>query len=432
MNILAIETSCDETAIAVLSVSDGNDPTFRLRANVVHSQIAIHAPYGGVFPALAKREHSKNLIPVLLRALKNAGMFKIAPQGRTLGTKKGPTFSAILEREPKLLEQFLKEIPKIKKPKVDAIAVTHGPGLEPALWVGINFAKALSLVWGVPIIPVNHMEGHIFSAFIPKGAAISKSKFLISKQIPNSKSKTREITFPAMALLVSGGHTELILIKKWGSYKKVGETHDDAAGEAFDKVARMLSLPYPGGPHIAALAAMTRNNADQTQKKHPRLSASYLRGSALRLPRPMINSKDLNFSFSGLKTAVLYLVRSMEKRAPLTQEDKIAIAHEFQEAVVDVLVKKTIDAAKKYNIHTILLGGGVAANERLRARLLEEVAPASASHAGGRALPRAKLLLPDRAATTDNAAMIAVAGYFISQSKKKPPKNIGARGNLSL
>lgn len=415
MNILAIETSCDETAIAVLSVSGKKTPAFHLRANVVHSQIAIHAPYGGVFPALAKREHSKNLIPVLIKALKDAEMFKVAPQGRTLGTEKaekGSTFSAILNREPELLEQFLKEIPNIKKPKIDAIAVTYGPGLEPALWVGINFAKALSLAWNVPVVPVNHMEGHLFSSFIK-----------------NLRFTIHDSQFPMLALLVSGGHTELVLIKKWGSYKKIGETQDDAAGEAFDKVARMLELPYPGGPHIAALAAMSQNSAEHTQNgagKSTRTSASGQHDSAIHLPRPMINSKDFNFSFSGLKTAVLYLIRDLTKKHSNTLKNvgmKETIAHEFQEAVVDVLVKKTINAAKKYETRAILLGGGVAANERLRARLTEEAVGA---------LPHTKVLLPDRAATTDNAAMIAVAGYFNLASKKRSSKNIRARGNLSL
>ena len=218
-----------------------------------------------------------------------------------------------------------------------------------------------------------------------------------------------------LALLVSGGHTELVLIKKWGVYKKIGETQDDAAGEAFDKVARMLGLPYPGGPHIAALAAMSQNNAEQTQKN-----------AEMRLPRPMINSKDFNFSFSGLKTAVLYLLRNLSKKhSSVLQNTRIvqSIAHEFQEAVVDVLVAKTIKAAQTYKARAILLGGGVAANERLRARLTEEVA---------RALPNTTLLLPDKSTTTDNAAMIAIAGYFNSLSKKKRPKNIRAQGNLSL
>ena len=400
MNILAIETSCDETAIAILSVSGGKNPAFRLRANVVHSQIAIHAPYGGVFPALAKREHSRNIVPVLKEAL--AQGFGIS-KSKFLISKEFPTskiklLTSILEREPELLKQFLKEIPKIKKPRVDVIAVTHGPGLEPALWVGINFAKALALVWNVPVIPVNHMEGHLFSSFI-RGKEFSISK----------------IQFPMLALLVSGGHTELILIKKWGQYKKIGETQDDAAGEAFDKVARMLGLPYPGGPSISALAEIAQKDAERTQKN-----------AEMRLPRPMINSKDFNFSFSGLKTAVLYLLRNLSKKhSSVLQNTRIvqSIAYEFQEAVVDVLVKKTLDAARKYKTRAILLGGGVAENERLRARLTEDVA---------RALPNTTLLLPDKSTTTDNAAMIAIAGYFNSLSKKKRPKNIRAQGNLSL
>jgi len=399
-NILAIETSCDETAIAILSATESAERAdFRLRANIVHSQIAIHAPYGGVFPALAKREHSRNLVPVLKEALTQG--FGIS-QSKFLISRQFPKsklqkLNKLLEREPELLEQFLREIPKLKKPRVGVIAVTHGPGLEPALWVGINFAKALSLVWGIPVIPINHMEGHLFSPFIKSGG-----KF----KIPKKKSQ-----FPILALLVSGGHTELVLIKKWGSYKKIGETQDDAAGEAFDKVARMLGLPYPGGPAIAQMAALWNDQVPSSKEQ-------------IKLPRPMISSGDLNFSFSGLKTAVMYLLRENEKRAPLSKSDKLAIAHEFQEAVADVLAKKTLRAAQTYKVKTILLGGGVAANDALRERLAQDVS---------RTLPDVVLLLPEKSATGDNAAMIAVASFM--QRKKMNTGHIAslhADGTLSL
>ncbi|MEK9168087.1 MAG: tRNA (adenosine(37)-N6)-threonylcarbamoyltransferase complex transferase subunit TsaD [Patescibacteria group bacterium] len=434
-NILAIETSCDETAISIIEAFGGvKKPSFRVLANVVHSQVDLHKQYGGVFPALAKREHSKNLVPVLKEALRESGFLKleIKSQKSKVQDKIEKSLRKILEREPELLEQFLAEVPKIKKPNarpirgrkdsrrasassgINLIAVTHGPGLEPALWVGINFAKALSLVWDVPVVPVNHMEGHIFSAFIPKSAAISKSKFLISNQTTDSKSQTTKIAFPMLALLVSGGHTELIFIKNWMKYKKIGETRDDAAGEAFDKVARMLGLPYPGGPAIAQLAMQWNNQFSNTKEQ-------------IKLPRPMISSKDYDFSFSGLKTAVLYLLRDLSKKhSSVLQNTRItqSIAHEFQEAVVDVLVKKTIAAASVYKVRTIVLGGGVAANARIRSELAKKMREE---------MPDVTLRLPDAAVTTDNALMIAVAGFFRSTKKKNIVINrIKASGNLTL
>lgn len=383
MKILAIETSCDETAISVLGVSKKNGVTsFEALSNIVLSQIKIHEKYGGVFPALAKREHQKALVPVLKEALAKARMLKVGENKKIQNTKY-KILNTILKREPELLKQILAGLPKIKIPDIDAIAVTYGPGLEPALWVGINFAKALSLLWNIPIIPVNHMEGHVFSALI-RG-----KKFQISN-----------VKFPMLALLVSGGHTELVLVKKWGQYKKIGETRDDAAGEAFDKVARMLGLPYPGGPQISKIGKIGK------AKVYP-------------LPRPMINSKDFDFSFSGLKTAVLYTIKNIGK---LNKQTKADLAREFEEAVSEVLVKKTLSAAKKYSVNAILLGGGVAANERLRNDL-------SASARNN--LSNTELLLPGGSAVTDNALMIAVAAYF-NKNKKVSAGKIKACGNLSL
>ncbi len=384
MKILAIETSCDETAISVLEVSTKNKKVeFETFSNVVLSQIKIHQKYGGVFPALAKREHQKALVPVLTEALKQAGMLKKIKPAASIPNTQYSILNTTLEREGELLGQFLEFIPAIKKPDIDAIAVTYGPGLEPALWVGINFAKALSMMWGIPIIPVNHMEGHLFSPFA-KGNIFSIPK----------------IKFPILALLVSGGHTELILVKKWGRYQKIGETRDDAAGEAFDKAARMLGLPYPGGPQISKIGESGK------AKIYP-------------LPRPMLNSKDFDFSFSGLKTAVLYTIKNIGK---LSRQTKSDIAREFEEAVSEVLVKKTTAAAKKYGVNAILLGGGVAANERLRNDLSTSVK---------KNLPNVELFLPSSAATTDNALMIAVAGYF-NKTKKTLSGKIKACGNLSL
>jgi len=377
MRILAIETSCDETAISIVQASGGlSKPKFEILSNIVLSQVKLHAKYGGVFPNLAKREHSRNLIPVLKEALgRNPKNSNEIPSDK---------IEEILEREPELLEQFLKEIPKLEIPKIDAIAVTQGPGLEPALWVGINFAKALSLVWDKPLIPVNHMEGHIFSVLLNE--------------------KKPKIKFPALALLVSGGHTELVLVKDWMEYKKIGQTRDDAVGEAFDKVARILKLPYPGGPEISKIAQLGSPNPKY------------------KLPRPMINSDDFDFSFSGLKTAVLYMVKNIPK---LTSEIKGGIAREFQQAAIDVLISKTIKAAKKYGVKTVILGGGVSANKELREQMAKEIAEK---------LPSAEYKIPDIKYTGDNAAMIATAGYFnfLDKGPSKSPLRIKARGNLSL
>jgi len=410
MIILSIETSCDESGISVMemygsfSTRGGSPPSpsfgragalsGKILADNVASQINIHRQYGGVFPMMAKREHSKNLIPLLKKTLKESGFLKSKFKNQNIKFQSQiKKLSKILEREPELLEQFLKFIPTIQKPKIDAIAVTYGPGLEPALWVGLNFAKALSLVWSanrrIPIIPVNHMEGHILSALKKGGKEFS---------IPNSQ-------FPMIALLISGGHTELVLIKKWMDYKIIGETRDDAVGEAFDKVARMLKLPYPGGPQISKLAL---------EVKSQKLEADF------KLPRPMINSDNFDFSFSGLKTAVLYLVQKLGK---LTYEMKVAIAKEFQNAVTDVLVTKTMKAVKKYKIKTILVGGGVSANEQIRKTITREAKKENIN-----------IYFPEKELSVDNSVMIGLAGYFryISKSKNPKPHTLKACGNLRL
>lgn len=377
--ILAIETSCDETAIAILEArAEKIGVRFSILADKISSQVAIHAPFGGVVPNLAKREHQKNLVPLLLLALKESGLFKKSPLSLRPTTY---ALQPILEREPDLLKRFEKELPKIEKPQIDAVAVTYGPGLEPALWVGINFARALSKLWDLPLIPVNHLEGHICSAFMRPSAF----------HVPLSKH-----IFPLLTLIVSGGHTELVLTKNHLSHKILGETKDDAAGEAFDKVAKMLGLPYPGGPEIS---------------KHA------LKGNdkAYEFPRPMLSSPDLNFSFSGLKTSVLYKLQDIPKRNAKIVND---ISASFQEAAVDVLVKKTERAFKKFHPKTVALGGGVAANDLLRERL-KKTFP--------------NVLLPEKAFTGDNAAMIGVAAYFLSKTKYVRPKEIlKANGALKL
>lgn len=411
MKILAIETSCDETSVAIAEAKGGlKNPSFEILSNAILSQIKLHADWGGVVPMMAKREHQANLIPVLKKALEKSYLPILNSQFSIFKQKsKLRKIQKILEREPELLEQFLKSMPTIKIPKIDAVAVTVGPGLEPTLWVGINFAKALSLVWGKPIIAVNHMEGHIVAVLLQNGG-ISNSQLPISKQITNHK----KIKFPALALLVSGGHTELVLVKKWGNYKIIGETRDDAAGECFDKTARMLGLPYPGGPEIAKMAINLKSQISNSNLK-------------IQLPRPMINSDDYDFSFSGLKTAVLYLLKDLEKKIP-KKSDRLKlvpfICGEFQQAVIDVLIAKTLRAAKEFKVKSIILGGGVAANKELRKQMGAMVK---------KNMPSASLLLPSIQLTTDNAAMIGAAGYLHAIDKDfAKPEKLAAKGNLGL
>lgn len=380
MKILSIETSCDETAISILEANgDISVPSFSILANNLISQIDIHKEFGGVFPRLAKREHAKNLPIVLEKTLKDAGFF--APENTEVNKEE---IKKILEREEGLAENLLKILTEIKKPDIDYIAVTTGPGLEPALWVGIVFAKALASAWGLPIVPVNHMEGHILSVL------------LNAKE--NRALDTSKIKFPLLSLLISGGHTEIILVSNWMEYRKIGQTVDDAVGEAFDKVARILGLPYPGGPEISKLAKSGQENPK------------------IKLPRPMITTNDYNFSFSGLKTAVLYLVRDLGE---LTEQDKCDIAKEFESAVGDVLIKKLKKAINEYGASQIIVGGGVAANSYLRERFEKELG--------------VEIFLPERDMATDNSLMIAIAGYFGAISgKEKSPDDVRAQGNLSL
>ncbi len=392
MKILSIETSCDETAISIIEASGSMpDVKFNVLANIVLSQAKLHAEYGGVFPNLAKREHSKNLVPVLKQALEDAKILQTAPQEQTLSEKKS-TLSTLLEREPDMLKQFLEFIPKVEIPDIDTIAVTKGPGLEPALWVGVNFAKALSLAWGINITPINHMEGHILAALL--------------KEQDDSKVKVADVQFPAISLLISGGHTELVLMKDWMDYETIGQTRDDAVGEAFDKVARMLELPYPGGPEISKLAEQ----------------APYTENPPYPLPRPMIGTDDYDFSFSGLKTAVLYTVKKLPQLTPKTKE---AIALEFETAVTEILLKKTLRAVEEYSAKAIIIGGGVSANKRIR-HAFESVA---------KKMDELDLFIPESSLSTDNALMIAIAGYFRASLKDEQvshAENIQAEGNLTL
>ncbi len=361
MKILSIETSCDDTGISIIEAKGGiKNASFIVLANNVSSQISIHIPYGGVFPSLAKREHIKNLPIIFEKTLREAK----------------------LEKE--------------KKP-FDLIAVTYGPGLEPTLWTGIAFAKELAKKFDVPVFPVNHMEGHIFSIF-----ANNKKSFKISK-----------IKYPILSLLVSGGHTELVLTEKWMNYKIIGQTLDDAAGEAFDKVARMLGLPYPGGPQISRLAKEERKN-----KKN----------YSFKLPRPMLHSKDLNFSFSGLKTAVLYLVRNLVAENKIDKKTKSQIALEFENAAVESLTYKTMKAVEKYKIKTLVVAGGVSANDYLKKEIQKNISKMNKGK-----LTKIKLFFPQKEHSGDNSLMIGVAGYlnYMKNKKRVPGVNsIKATGNL--
>ena len=362
MIILAIETSCDETAVAIVEFKKGK---IKVLANVISSQVKAHSKFGGVVPALAARMHLKNMVPVLKRAFKRAN---------------------------------------INKNKIDHIAVTKGPGLIPALMIGVSAAKALSYSLDKPLVGVNHLEGHIYANWLrPVGEKLSNYK-------------PWEPEFPVLCLIVSGGHTQLILMKKDLNYKIIGETLDDAAGEAFDKVAKLLNLGYPGGPLIEKIAKKGDKNR-------------------FNFTRPMINSKDYNSSFSGLKTAVLYEVRSKHTHSPFQEGNnnkyKQDIAASFQQAVIDVLISKTIRAAKKYKVKNIILGGGVSANKELQKQFRKKIPPTSFAK-GGVIFP--KFHVPDSNLSTDNALMIAIAAYKHIQENKRIGnwKNVKADANLRL
>ena len=355
MRILAIETSCDETAVAVLDISGPVEkPEIKLLGNALLSQAKLHEKYGGVYPNLAKREHQKNL-PILLEKV-------------------------LLEASTKHLEPS----------DIDLITVTAGPGLEPALWVGIGFAEALGKKWGKPVIPINHMEGHIFSVLY-------------------GMLNTECLTLPALALLVSGGHTELVCVKDFGNYEIIGRTRDDAVGEAFDKVARMLGLPYPGGPEISRLAEISRKRSPE---------------DTIKLPRPMIHSKNLDFSYSGLKTAVLYRLKAEEKTDEQFKEDT---ARAFEDAAVEVLIEKTRRALTELDekVKTLIVAGGVSANLHLTRELEKLVSE----------FPEISLRVPTKQLSTDNAIMIGIAAFIKIKVEPWILKNqtaIRARGNLSI
>jgi N6-L-threonylcarbamoyladenine synthase len=390
MLILSIETSCDETAISLVK-ANGEFPhaTYEVLGDALWSQIDVHREYGGVFPAIAKREHAATIVPMLEKAIEHAELpaYSYTPD---LLPETETTLRTLLEREPGLAEHLLTFHREKGAFAVDMIAVTSGPGLEPALWVGINFARALAILWDVPVLPVNHMEGHILASVFDA----------------DRDNQLSDIEFPAISLLISGGHTELILMRDWGNYEKIGQTRDDAVGEAFDKVARLLGLPYPGGPEIS-------RRADEARKRHlPEFA---------KLPTPMLHSGDLDFSFSGLKTAVRYAVQDKE----LSKDDILAIARDFEDAVKTVLTKKTVDAIERCGASTLIVGGGVSANRHLKqyieATLLTE-------H------PEVTSYFPNPSLSTDNSIMIALAGHARAAGAIAPAATdiIRANGNRSL
>lgn len=363
VKILAIESSADETSAAVL-VGNRQTKEFRLLSNIIYSQITAHRKTGGIVPEVAARMHLPKILPAIRLALKKS---------------------------------------KSKLTDIDYLAVTAGPGLVTSLMIGVDTAKALAFALQKPIVPINHMEGHLLSA--------------------TANLQLTTYYFPALGLTVSGGHTMLVLLKNIGQYHILGQTLDDAAGEAFDKIAKILGLPYPGGPEIAKSARHGKPTID--------------------FPRPMIDSKNYNFSFAGLKTAVLYyyndviasgakqssdkkrLLRLRQRADPRNDENlKADIAASVEQAIVDVLVAKTLRAAKEHKVKTILLGGGVAANEQLRKILERRIK---------KDLPATNYQLPSPSLTTDNAGMIALAAFYhVLWGRPTTYANIRANPNWEL
>jgi N6-L-threonylcarbamoyladenine synthase len=335
MLILGIETSCDDSAAAIVF---GHKEKVKSLSNVISSQIGIHQKYGGVVPEVAAREHLIQLLPTIEQAIKKA---------------------------------------RVKKEDIDAIAVTKGPGLVSSLLSGIETAKVLSLIWQKPLIAINHLSGHIYANFLDG----------------------QKINFPLISLIVSGGHTSLIFMPTHHQFEIIGETLDDAAGEAYDKGAQMLGLDYPGGPIIEKLAKEGKNN-------------DYI------FPRPMLQSKDLNFSFSGLKTSLYYKLKNDKNWKNSLKK----YCYSYQEAIIDVLLKKSQKAINNYKVKSFLLSGGVAANTALRQRLEQNI--------------NTKFYAPKIAYTTDNAAMIASSAYYLYKTRKEKAyqdyKSLEVDPNLKL
>lgn len=346
MKILGIESTCDETGAAIVEKTSIG---LTILSNVVASSAILQKKYGGVVPEVAARDQVKVIIPVIEEALVKA--FGAGGWKWEVG-KRGEKLDSISSHISHLTS------------KVDAIAISYGPGLIGSLLIGLETAKALAIVWQKPLIPVNHLVGHIYANFVG--------------QFPISNFK-----FPMIGLIVSGGHTDLVLIKNHNKFKLIGTTLDDSAGEAFDKVARILGLSYPGGPEIERVAQQLTIDKEQLAEK---------------FPRPMIKREDFDFSFSGLKTAVVNRVSQLSD----VKGQISAIASEFQKASVDVLVDKTIRAAQKFNCKSILMGGGVVANTLLRSQMTDRASRLSI-----------QVFSPSKNLSVDNGAMIAAAAFFV-------------------
>ena len=330
--ILAIETSCDETAAAV--IKNGTE----ILSNIVASQIESHKRFGGVVPEIASRHHVEQITIVIDEALQQAN---------------------------------------VDYEDIDAVAVTEGPGLVGALLIGVNAAKAIAFAHGIPLVGVHHIAGHIYANRLVK-----------------------DIQYPALALVVSGGHTELVLLKEPGDFKVIGETRDDAAGEAYDKVARTLNLPYPGGPHIDRLA----------HEGTP----------SIKLPRAWLEEGSYDFSFSGLKSAVINTLHNAEQRGEKIEPADLAAS--FQASVIDVVLTKAVAATKEYKVKQVLLAGGVAANKGLRAALTEAFTE----------LPEVELVIPPLNLCTDNAAMIGAAGSILFEKGRRSGLDLNGNPGLDI
>jgi len=385
MIILAIETSCDDTGVSIIksglkkkkiSFSD-----FELLSDNVSSQSLIHSPYGGVFPAIAKREHQKALVPLLIKSLKNSKLLKENKKG--VDNKKILRLQKILERNPDIFKDLKEFFKKYQTPEINKIAVTIGPGLEPCLYTGVNLAKALSFYWDVPVFRINHLEGHILSNWL---------------------SPIEKIQFPAVALVVSGGNTQIIEMLDIGKYKLIGETRDDAAGECFDKTARILGLPYPGGPVIS-------KRAKEFKKAKYNIS----------LPRPMIYDKNYDFSFSGLKTAVLYDFKKRTEKDRASKEYINEMAYQIQNSIIDVLTSKTMKAARELKAKSIILGGGVSANKEI----IKEFKKLCKKE-------KLNCIIPQTKFTGDNASMIGLTALISPNVKKTTWQKLKPDSNLKI
>ncbi|MBU3957230.1 tRNA (adenosine(37)-N6)-threonylcarbamoyltransferase complex transferase subunit TsaD [Patescibacteria group bacterium] len=349
MKILGIETSCDETAAAVVENGPSTSSGLRILSDVVASSVELHQKTGGIIPEIAAREQLKCIVHVIEEALQ-------------------------------------------KTKKIDAIAVTVGPGLIGSLLVGVETAKTLAYIWKKPIVPVNHLQAHLYANWlVPENKQQTNPRPELGSKANNKVPK-----FPAVGLVVSGGHTDLVLMKDHGKIKWLGGTRDDAAGECFDKTARVFGLPYPGGPEIAKLAEKGNSQAYD-------------------LPRPMIKQKNLDFSFSGLKTAVINLKR---KQKSISKAD---LAAGIQQAIIDVLVAKTAKAVERYRVKSVLLAGGVAANKELRKQMQAQISSLE---------PKINLFIPPSKFCTDNATYIAACAFF--NFKPIPWQKIEANPGLGI